>query len=112
MAATARRNPRDVTGRKAEAMAETYAEELKARAGQISTVSVAPDIDPEPYDDAPEITVGSFTVDAPMRKLRVNVDLTEVTIGQGNTYDFFRGQTYTVPTSVYNHLEEKGCVWH
>ncbi|MEU4534277.1 hypothetical protein AB0G15_05335 [Streptosporangium sp. NPDC023825] len=113
MATANRKNPRDVTGRKAAELAEARAEEIKARQSEISTVTVAPDIDPDPYDDTPEATVNNeVSVDSPTKKLRVNVDLEDVTIGQGTNYNFYRGQTYTVPTHVYQHLEEKGCVWH
>lgn len=112
MATATRRNPRDVTGRKAAEMAEARQEELRARAGEIATVTTVANIDPDPDFDAPEVSVGAVTVDTPTRRLRVNVDLEDVTIGVGTNYTFLRGQTYVVPTHVYNHLEEKGCVWH
>jgi hypothetical protein len=44
--------------------------------------------------------------------LRVNTDLEDVTIGAGNNYTFMEGQAYRVPRHVYDHLEEKGYVWH
>jgi hypothetical protein len=44
--------------------------------------------------------------------IRVNEDCPAVTIGYGKTYDFVEGQRYRVPLHVYEHLEEKGLVYH
>lgn len=45
-------------------------------------------------------------------EIRVNTDLEEVTIGAGTNFSFKEGQRYKVPQHVYDHLEEKGYVWH
>jgi len=105
--AASRKSPRDHTGRKAIELAEKHAEEIAKNQGRITTVAV-PDIVVEDVveDDAP-IEVGSDMV-----KLRVNTDLEDVTIGQGNTFTFYRNKIYTVPKWVYDHLDEKGYVWH
>lgn len=111
MATAARtKNPRDVTGRKAAIMAEAHAEELKARAKQMSTVTAAVDVEPDA--DGPEISVGDVEVGTPTKKLRVNTDVEDLTFGAGTNYSFYRGQTYSVPAALWEHLEEKGLVWH
>lgn len=110
-----RTSPRDATGRKAVELAELHAPELAERAGQISTISVAPvveDDDYTDYDAGPQVTVGEISVDVPMRKLRVNDDIEQMTYGHGRTYDFKRGVTYTVPADLYRHLDEIGLVYH
>lgn len=43
---------------------------------------------------------------------RSNGDYPQVTIGVGNTFDFEAGKRYKTSLAVYNHMEEKGCVWH
>lgn len=101
-----------MTGRKAALQAEAHAEELKARAAQMSTVTVAADVDPEPDFDAPVVDVGDVEVDTPMKRLRVNTDLEDFTYGIGTNYAFYRGQTYSVPTPLWEHLERLGYVWH
>jgi hypothetical protein len=101
-----------VTGRKAALQAEAHAEELKTRAAQMSTVTVAsvPDYDEEPSGS--EVAVGGVEVGTPTKKLRVNSDLEDLTFGVGKNYNFYRGQTYTVPTQLWEHLERLGYVWH
>ena len=60
--------------------------------------------------DAP--TMQQTTVEQAFRVMRVNTDLEDVTIGQGNHFTFREGVRYKVPAMVYDHLEEKGYVWH
>lgn len=43
---------------------------------------------------------------------RVNESIPQVTIGVGNTFDLVEGQKYKAPKSVYDHLEEKGLIYH
>jgi len=105
--AASRKSPQDATGRKAALLAEANADKLAERAGEISTINPMPVVESDT-----EVTVGAVSVDTPTRKMRVNTDLEQVTIGHGNNYDFYRGQTYTVPVEVYNHLDERGLVWH
>lgn len=106
-------NPRDVTGRRAAELVDQHAPELAERAGQITTIGVA--VTPEDeydFDSGPQVTVGEVAVDVPMRKMRVNDDIESMTFGYGNTYDFQRGITYTVPVTLYRHLDEVGLVYH
>lgn len=59
-----------------------------------------------------ELEVREVDVAEKIVQFRVNEDLEQVTIGQGNNYDFIEGKTYRAPQFVYDHLEEKGYVWH
>ncbi len=124
MAGRPRKNPQDVTGRIAEELAEKHAEELAARAGQLSTITgtVPLNADEEtevdytkPAEpvaaDAGEIQIGSATGEA-SRKIRVNSDIEQMTVGPGTSYDFKRGVVYRVPSHVALILEQKGLVWH
>ena len=100
----------DFTGRQAEKLAEQKQAELAERAGSISTIN--------PIPEAIVNSQGSDEVAAPVRvksatvRFKVNTDLEDVTIGQGNIFTFKRGETYTASRHVYDHLEEKGLVWH
>ncbi|GAA2322344.1 hypothetical protein GCM10010149_89400 [Nonomuraea roseoviolacea subsp. roseoviolacea] len=110
MSAASRKSPRDATGRNAVKLAEENAELLAERAGQISTLNPMPEVvfkDDEPEDADGVLKVGSTT-----RRLRVNTDLEDIVVGQGNYFTFLRGREYTVPAHVYDHLEEKGYVYH
>lgn len=53
-------------------------------------------------------------VDPSMRlvEFRVNESVPQVTIGVGNTFDLVEGQKYKAPKHVYDHLEEKGLIYH
>lgn len=59
-----------------------------------------------------EIEVQEVEVATPIREFRVNETLENVTIGQGNNYNFYEGKKYRAPKNVYDHLDEKGYVWH
>jgi hypothetical protein len=125
MARASRKPPQDVTGRMAEKLAEQHAEELAGRAGQITTitgtVSTTPDgeteVDYTAHMTAPEakdaggIKIGG-NKKAATRRIQVNCDLENVTIGIGNNYTFKRGVWYTVPAGVAAYLDAKGLVWH
>lgn len=108
---SSRRNPRDVTGRKAVKLAEEHAEALAERSGQISTVH-APDTDFDSGAALPEVSVGTVSVNRPMKKMRVNTDVEDMTFGHGNNLSFKRGVVYTVPVELYDHMEEIGLVYH
>lgn len=43
---------------------------------------------------------------------KVRETLEMVTIGAGNHYTFEEGKTYKYPKHIYDHLEEKGMIWH
>lgn len=64
----------------------------------------------EIVEDEVEVT----EVEAPVKikEFRVNEDLENVTIGQGTNYNFTEGTKYRAPAHIYDHLEEKGYIWH
>ena len=110
MSAASRKSPRDATGRAAVQLAEENAEALAERAGQISTLNPMPEVvfkDDEQAESDEVVKVGPRD-----KKLRVNTDLEDIVVGQGNYFTFLRGREYTVPAHVYDHLEEKGYVYH
>lgn len=109
--ASSRKSPRDATGRKAVELAEKNAEALAERAGEISTINPLPEVIVEADVDDVEVS-DTVEVKEAFRMLRVNTDLEEITIGRGNIYTFKRGHKYKVPAHVYDHLEEKGYVYH
>lgn len=43
---------------------------------------------------------------------KVRENLEAVTIGAGTFYNFEEGKTYKYPKYIYDHLEEKGMIWH
>jgi len=51
-------------------------------------------------------------VEQSFRIMRVNTDLPDVTIGKDNHFTFRENQRYKVPAYVYDHLDEKGYVYH
>ncbi|MFD9941564.1 MULTISPECIES: hypothetical protein [Nonomuraea] len=105
--AVSRKSPTDLTGRKAAELAEERAEELKARAGEITTLTGIP----QEVDDEEIVVADAVEVDVPTRKIRVLEDLEDICVGVGTSYTFLRGKTYTVPAHVAAHLEEKGYTW-
>jgi hypothetical protein len=109
-----RKQAGDFTGRTAEKLADQKQSELAERAGSISTINPIPeailngsDAGASEVDFTGPIKVKSATV-----RFKVNTDLEDVTIGQGNIFTFKRGVTYTASKHVYDHLEEKGLVYH
>lgn len=121
--AAPRKRPADLTGLNAERLAAENAEALKARANEISLLQAAAaeekdevvDLDgarvdfSSPTDDVEvtEVEVANVT-----REFRVNTTLENVTIGRDNHYTFEEGRRYKAPKHVYDHLEEKGYIWH
>lgn len=116
-------NPRDLTGLQAERLATQQAREVKEAQSRMSVVTPV-EFDSEVYDTPEPIFADQSEVEpsedgttvvevkVPRRKMRVNADLEDVTIGAGNTVSFFVGHLYDVPAPLYDHLEEKGYVWH
>ncbi|MGW0060367.1 hypothetical protein ACWDTT_10615 [Streptosporangium sandarakinum] len=113
MAARAsRKSPSDFTGRLADELAAERADELAARAGNLSTLTELP-IALEDADPDGDIVFGdTIEVDVPHVRIRVNTDLPDLVVGYGNNYNLVRGQWYRVPKYVADHLEEKGYVYH
>lgn len=66
---------------------------------------------PQQRPAAPEV-VRAPKVEQSFRIMRVNTDLPDVTIGKDNHFTFREGTRYKVPQYVYDHLDEKGYVWH
>jgi hypothetical protein len=59
-----------------------------------------------------EVEVQEVEAPVKIREFRVNEDLENVTIGQGTNYNFYEGTKYRAPSHIYDHLEEKGYIWH
>ena len=115
----------DFTGRTKADLAEKHAKEQEAAAASVAMATAAAaaeeqetqDLVPRPEPVAPvettdDIAVTSVEVEEPLVEFRVNDSLNQVTIGHGNHYDFVEGQKYRAPRYVYDHLEEKGLIWH
>jgi hypothetical protein len=58
------------------------------------------------------VDFGVETVESDEVVIRVNEDLTNVTIGRGTFFNFEAGKKYKVSRNVAAHLEERGLVWH
>jgi len=113
--------PGDVTGREKARLEKEAAVELEARRGEITLMAEAQRAENLDVVDltngpivAPEVIEVVEVVDVKRadRELRVNTDLEQVTFGAGNHYDFQEGRRYKVPADLYDHLDEKGYVWH
>lgn len=84
-------------------MITAAAEEAKHGTIEIGTPKEVVTVD----DDGAPVVVAEK-----MKKFRVNTTLEKVTIGVGNHFDFVEGQKYKAPKYVYDHLNEKGYIWH
>jgi hypothetical protein len=114
----------DYTGRQKAELQALHADEQAAAAQQLSlataaaaateqeTIDLAPKVDEVPQHVVGEIAVSDVDVSEDLVKFRVNETLESVTIGHGNHYDFVEGQEYRAPKRIYDHLEEKGLIWH
>lgn len=116
-ARTTQKSPADVTGRKAALLAAEHQEELAERAKEMSilTASAAEekanmvvDYSQPQVQETEEVEV----VEEAVMTMRVNTELSQVTIGHGNEYNFEPDVKYRVPKNVYDHLDERGYVWH
>lgn len=114
----------DLTGQKKAELAEKHAaeQEAKAKSVALATAEAAAEAK-EPVDLTPrkepveekkvgEVVVTDVDVSEGKKTFRVRENLEMVTIGHGNYYDFEMGREYTAPQHIYDHLEEKGLVWH
>ena len=112
----------DVTGRQREKLVKQHAEELAARANEMSiaTQVEAARVQTEVTDlttparpttiiDEVE-TVGVDLADE-TEVVRVAEDIEHMTIGAGNHYSFKAGQKYKVAKKVARHLREKGFLY-
>lgn len=114
----------DFTGRTKVDLAEQHAKEQEAAAANIAMATAAAAVEEQetqdltprkeevPVDTTQDVAVTDVEVEEPTVEFRVNDTLNQVTIGHGNHYDFVEGQKYRAPRSIYDHLEEKGLIWH
>ncbi|WP_063728988.1 hypothetical protein [Streptomyces sp. RTd22] len=115
---TARKPAGDLTGRQAEKLAQARDAEAKERAKSMATATIVAESEKSDVvvdlveNPKPEVEEQPVVVEEAPREIRVNANLTDVVIGQGNYFTFEVGVPYRVPAFVANHLEEKGLVWH
>lgn len=123
----------DLTGRKKAELAKKHADEQAAKAEQVALATAeakrefSDEVEEavtkesqvvEPVDEP--VSVGDVeqtdvdVEDPKMKKVefRVNADLEDVTIGYGHTYTFLQGKKISAPQYIYDHLEEKGYIYH
>lgn len=109
--------PGDVTGRKREEMAAQHAEEVQARAAEMSlaTAEAAVKLETEVIDSTTprqsvvvveEVNKTTDQKDTVVIRVVENID--SMTFGAGNHYSFKAGQKYEVTRAVANHLASKG----
>lgn len=124
----------DVTGRKKAELLAEQDEALKARQDELTMINaviqtqnehgvfdpVSGTLIAEDAEDAGVDVLGvDDTIEFPAVEIeddevvvRVNEDLTNVTVGAGTLFNFKMGQQYKVPRHVAAHLEERGLIWH
>lgn len=116
--ASARKPAGDLTGRTSEKLAAERTAAAKERAAHIATATLVAESEKankivDLVDrELPEVEEQPVVVEASDRVVRVNANLEDVVIGQGNYFTFEAGVQYRVPAHVAAHLEEKGLVWH
>ena len=116
--ATARKPAGDLTGRQAEKLAAERDAEAKERAKTMATATIVAEAEKSntvidlTAKPAPVVEEQPVVVEEAPREIRVNTNLTDIVIGQGNYLTFEVGVPYRVPAFVANHLEEKGLIWH
>ena len=105
---------RDDDGVRAPESVDLTQEEIQRQApAQNITAGQQPDVPVAPEPD--EVQSQSVDVENPGLRLvefRVNESVPQVTVGHGNTFDLVEGQKYKAPKYVYDHLEEKGLIYH
>jgi GTPase len=113
--------PGDVTGRKREELAAQHAEQIQARAEEMSlaTAEAAVKLETEVID-ATKPHQKTVVVDAVTKVasgkdtvvIRVVENIESMTFGAGKHYSFKAGQKYEVTRAVANHLAAKGYLAH
>lgn len=118
--------PQDFTGRKKAQLAQEHSAAVQARENELAMMNAA---EAEILDTQVIDTTEPVIAQAPAGPVELlELDGAEVvreattvitvredcnpTVGAGNHYDFKAGAKYRVPTSVADHLEEKGLVYH
>ena len=114
----ATKNPNDVTGRKRDALAAEYVDEIQKRAEEMSLATAEAQIklETEVLDatkpNRATVVVEKVTTvgdqDGETVEIRVVTDVESMTLGAGNVYSFKAGQKYKVTKAVAEHLKEKG----
>lgn len=113
----AKAKPGDVTGKMREQLANEHAEDLQARAAEMSlaTAQAAEKLENEVIDATKPHPVTVIVDEAkPVGKqedtveIRVVENIESMTFGAGNHYSFKAGQKYRVTRAVAKHLEAKG----
>lgn len=109
--------PTDVTGRARAKQTAEAAEQLQARASEMSMATATAQIKLDEVIDYTQPNVATVIVDEPTVvaganeetvAIRVVEDIENMTLGVGNFYSFKAGQKYLVSKHVAQHLQEKG----
>lgn len=127
---------RDFTGRQRDAQAKAHEKELAERAGQISlmnaveaeqrenevidvtagpnkqVVLAAADVENRTETLVDEVEEVGVSLANDFVVVRIAEDIEDMTFGVGNNYSFKGGSKYRITRALYEHLEEKGLVWH
>lgn len=116
-----RKRAGDLTGLETQRLQNEHAEELKARAAEMSMMTeleAEQRLEPVDYTSGPDvpaykedIAVGEVQLDNPTRTIMVNTTLEQTTFGAGKHYTFEEGRKYTVPKELADHLASKGLLW-
>lgn len=115
-----RKRAGDLTGNETARLQAEHAEELKARAEEISMIAELEaeewetpiDYSQGPVKLAPAVEVGEVELESPTRTIIPNTTIEQMNYGAGNYYNFEEGRKYTVPVEIARHLESKGLLWH
>lgn len=113
-----RKRAGDLTGLETQRLQAEHADELKAKAAELTMFNAALEEEKaEPVDytksptPLPEIEIQEVVLENPTRTIMVNTDLESVTFGAGNHYNFEIGRKYTVPRGLADHLSSKGLLF-
>ena len=117
MAVGTRPKATDFTGRQRERLQKEHAEELAARAEEMSlaTVRKAEEESNTVIDYAPtvigEVEDQGVSMEDQSEVIVLMEDLENMTLGAGNHFSFKAGRKYRVTKHMADHLREKGYVW-
>jgi hypothetical protein len=113
-----RKRSGDLTGLETQRLQNEHAEELKAKANELTMFNAALELEKaEPVDytksstPLPEIETQEVVLENPTRTIMVNTGLESVTFGAGNHYTFEEGRKYTVSKDLADHLASKGLLY-
>lgn len=112
-----RKRAGDLTGLETQRLQAEHADELKAKANELTMFNAALEEEkasPVDYTKSPtplpEIDTTEVVLENPTRTIMVNTDLESVTFGAGNHYTFEVGRKYTVSRDLADHLATKGLI--